>query len=326
MHTAMGAPRSLIRSAMFVLATTVGVTASAPAWSGWVPQKDVEMVISYAPGGGLDLFARKVIDIIREEKLVPVNITPSNRSGGSGAVGWGWVKANRSDSSETLTPINTASILTPLQVAGATGWKDLRPLANIMAEDYVVFVKADSPFKSFQDLVKAAREGGPQSVSFAVGGIGDTIAARVVGKAIGTEFNLVTFSGGGETTTALLGGNVDATISNPGEYLGQLSSGAIRALGTTRQERYAGELAAFPTLKELGFPNALVQNWRGIAGPKGMSDEAAAYWQEVFAKVIASAKMKEYIANNSASFSVYSGPTYVDYIQKQEDVFKGLIK
>lgn len=69
----------------------------------------------------------------------------------------------------------------------------------------------------------------------AVGGIGDTIAARVVAKASGAEFNLVTFSGG--EMTALLGGNVDATISNPGEYLGQIGSGAIRALATTRQPR-----------------------------------------------------------------------------------------
>jgi putative tricarboxylic transport membrane protein len=326
MQNAKGAARALFRLATLLMAFGTPVANSAYAQSGWTPQKDVQMIISYAPGGGLDLFARKVIDIIREEKLATVNITPDNKSGGSGAVGWGWVKANRNNSNDTLTPINTASILTPLQVKGATGWKDLRPLTNIMAEDYVVFVRRDSKFKTFQDLAKAAKQGGPQSISFAVGGIGDTVAVKVVGKAIGAEFNLVTFSGGGETTTALLGGNVDATISNPGEFLGQLQGGAVRALGTTRQERYTGELGAIPTLKELGFTNDLVQNWRGIAGPKGMSDEAAAYWEGVFAKVAESPKMKEYISNNSASFSVYSGKGYVDFIQVQEEVFKELIK
>lgn len=308
------------------LATGALLAATCPAMaqSPYVPKGDVQMIISYAPGGGLDLFARKVIDIIREDKLAPVIVKPENRSGGSGAVGWGWVKANRNNSNETLTPINTASILTPLQVSGATGWKDLRPLTNIMAEDYVIFVKGGSKFKTFADLLEAAKAS-PQAVSFAVGGIGDTIAARVVAKAIGVEFNLVTFSGGGETTTALLGGNVDATISNPGEYLGQLSSGAIRALATTRQARYEGELSTIPTLAELGHRNALVQNWRGFAGPKGMSDAAAKYWQDVFDKVIASEKMKNYLAENNATFEVHSAQGYVDYIASQEGVFKELM-
>lgn len=302
----------------------IGLPATVLGQSGYTPKGDVQMVISYAPGGGLDLFARKVIDIIREEKLAPVVIKPENRSGGSGAVGWGWVKANRSTSNETLTPINTASILTPLQVPGATGWKDLRPLTNIMAEDYVVLVRGDSKFKSFAELAAAAKASA-QAVSFAVGGIGDTIAARVVAKAIGAEFNLVTFSGGGETTTALLGGNVDATISNPGEYLGQIGSGAIRALATTRQARYEGELSAIPTLAELGHRNALVQNWRGFAGPKGMSDDAAKYWQAIFDKVIASDQMKKYIAENNAAFETHSAQGYLDYIAKQEVVFRELM-
>lgn len=324
----MSANRFSAHAAMRILAVSASIAITAVSTASaadWKPEKDVEMIISYAPGGGLDLFARKVIDIARSEKLAPVNINPENKSGGSGAVGWGWVKANRGDSNVTLTPINTASILTPLQVKGATGWKDLRPLANIMAEDYVIFVKGDSPFKTLDDLVKAATAS-PQAVSIAVGGIGDTIATKVVGKAIGAEFNLVTFSGGGETTNALLGGNVDATVSNPGEFLGQLTSGSIRALATTRQERYEGELSSIATMKELGHPNELVQNWRGIAGPKGMSDEAAAYWQAVFAKVSASPAMKEYIAKNSAAFEIHEGKDYSDYISKQEAVFKELMK
>lgn len=317
-----------LRSDFRCLAALVAMLAASMSSAGaadWKPSKDAEMIISYAPGGGLDLFARKVIDVIRQDKLATVNINPENKSGGSGAVGWGWVKANRGNSNETLTPINTASILTPLQVPGATGWKDLRPLTNIMAEDYVVFVKSDSKYKTFKEFAEAAKAS-PQAISIAVGGIGDTIATRVVGKAVGAEFNLVTFSGGGETTNALLGGNVDATISNPGEFLGQLTSGAIRALGTTRQERYQGELSNIPTLKEMGSPNELVQNWRGIAGPKGMSDEAAAYWQSVFTKVNGSPAMKQYLANNSAAFEIHDGKDYADYIAKQEVVFKELMK
>lgn len=94
--------RAFMRFVAVSASLTVATVSTASA-SEWKPEKDVEMIISYAPGGGLDLFARKVIDVVRVEKLAPVNINPENKSGGSGAVGWGWVKANRNDANETLT-------------------------------------------------------------------------------------------------------------------------------------------------------------------------------------------------------------------------------
>ncbi|RWQ39890.1 MAG: hypothetical protein E5Y88_19310 [Mesorhizobium sp.] len=91
MQNSTGAMRAIFCSAGLSLAIVAGLGGAVSAQSAYTPTNDVDMILSYAPGGGLDLFARKVIDIIREEKLAPITIKPENRSGGSGAVGWGWV-------------------------------------------------------------------------------------------------------------------------------------------------------------------------------------------------------------------------------------------
>lgn len=315
---------SLIRAS--ALALSLALPSMGAAAQDYAPARDVQFVIPWAPGGGADVFGRKVIEAVKAGGLAPVNLNPDNRPGGSSAVGIGYVVANATGSNDTLVVLNTAGVITPLTVAGAPGWAQLTPIANLMAEDYVIFVKADSPLASIEDLVAAATAA-PQAVSFAVGGVGDQLASRVVGKAIGAEFNLVSFSGGGETINALLGGNVDATISNPGEFLGQLESGAIRALATTRAERYAdASLAAVPTLAEKGIAHPVIQNWRGIAGPAGMAPEAVAYWQGVLAQAAASPVMAAFLTQSSASPLVLTGRDYADYIAAQEKVFAELLK
>ncbi|MDH2329012.1 tripartite tricarboxylate transporter substrate binding protein [Cereibacter sp. SYSU M97828] len=307
-------------------ATWLAVLPFGAMAQDYVPTNDINFVIPWAPGGGSDIFGRKVIEAVRAEGLARVNLNPDNRPGGSSAVGIGYVVANATGKDDTLTVLNTAGVITPLMVQGAPGWNELTPLANLMAEDYVVFVKADSPFQTLADLQTAATAA-PQAVSFAVGGVGDQLASRVVGQAIGAEFNLVSFSGGGETINALLGGNVDATISNPGEFLGQIESGAIRGIGTTRAERYEDDaLSDIPTLAELGIEHPVIQNWRGVAGPADMPEEAVAYWQGVLAKAAESAVMQDYITQSSASSLVLTGAEYSDYIAGQEAVFEELLK
>lgn len=314
---------SLIRVSALALSLAL---PSPGAAQDYKPARDVQFVIPWAPGGGADVFGRKVIEAIKADGLTDVNLNPDNRPGGSSAVGIGYVVANASGSDDTLVVLNTAGVITPLTVAGAPGWNELTPIANLMAEDYVIFVRADSPLRTMADLTAAATAA-PQAVSFAVGGVGDQLASRVVGKAIGADFNLVSFSGGGETINALLGGNVDATISNPGEFLGQIESGAIRALATTRGERYADPvLAEIPTLAEQGIEHPVIQNWRGIAGPKGMSPEAVAYWQDVLTQAAESNVMTEFLKQSSASPLVLTGSGYADYIGAQEKVFAELLK
>lgn len=295
------------------------------AHSRWLPTKDVELVIPFAPGGGADIFARLVAQIMREEKLVPVAVQPSNKPGGGSAVGLGYVAANRSSDPHTLVLLNNAALITPLKVKNAPGWRELRPLVNIMADDFLIIVRADSKWKTFADLAAEAKKLPPKSIAFAVGGTGDEMGTNMLGRMLGVKFNIISFSGGGETSNALLGGHVQATIGNPIEWLGQMDAKTVRAIGTLRESRFP-TLPDIPTLKELGFAPPPFQNFRGIAAPKGVPDEVADYWQDVLIRVAASDRMKKYLADNAATYRVVAAQDYLRFIGQQEAIYQEILK
>ena len=120
----------------------------------------------------------------------------------------------------------------------------------------------------------------------------------------------VQFNSGGEALTALLGGHVDASIGNPLEFMSNLKSGNIRAIGVFRQTRFEG-LPDVPTLKELGITAPDFQMWRGIAVPKGAPDGAVKYWEGVMKKVAASAEFNQYLKENVASPAPIAGGSIV---------------
>ena len=291
------------------------------SFAAWAPSNDIELVIPYAPGGGADVFARVVGKIIAEEKLCPVNLTPLNKPGGGSAVGIGYVASNRAANPETLVVINNATVLTPLKVANAPGWRELRPLANFFAEDYLLFVKGDAPWNSLKDMIDDAKAKHNGAITLSSGGSSDELAARILARAGGIKFTLANFSGGGEALNAVLGGHVQATIGTAIEFLGQVKAGAIKALATLGQARYS-QLPDVPTTKESGLATVRFEAFRGIGGPKGMPDEAAAYWIGVLEKVAASAQMKAYVEQNGAREFVLSGDPYTKYLTEQEKVFR----
>ena len=129
----------ILVAALQAAGALLAVTGAAQA--GWAPTHKVEFVIPFGPGGGADILARTLIRAIEEEKLVPVPIVPVNRGGGGTAVGVSYVKASYDGDPNVLVLINPQTQLTPMQVAGAAGWRDLTPLTNIMVDDYTFVTK-----------------------------------------------------------------------------------------------------------------------------------------------------------------------------------------
>ena len=139
----------------FAFAAVVAVSGAKAA--DWKPTSDVEFVIPYGLGGGADLLARVIIKIMTEEKLVPVNVTAVNKPGGGASVGVAYVLTTKNANPNTLVLFNPQTQITPLTVKDARGWRDLTPVANLMLDDYLLFVGKDSPYKTAADLVKDAK-------------------------------------------------------------------------------------------------------------------------------------------------------------------------
>lgn len=290
----------------------------------WRPTRDVEFVIPFGVGGGADLMARVIQKIITDERMVPVAVNPVNRPGGGGAVGIAYVAASRRTDPHTLVLINGTTQITPIMVPNVRTLSEVRPIANVMLDDFLLFVRADSPHQTAAAFAAAARSAPPRSVNFSTGGTTDQMAITVFGRAIGAELNMVNFNSGGEALTALLGGHVQASIGNPLEFTGHLNSGAVRAIGVFRDTRFT-DLPNVPTMKEQGINAENFQMWRGVAVPRQVPDAAAEYWTGIMQRVVATEAWKKYLRDNVASEATMVGADFINFLSAQERLYRGLL-
>lgn len=259
-----------------------------PAMTGGAadyPARPIEIVVPYAPGGGTDIMVRQIVKVIEEQKLVPVAVTVANRTGGSGVVGKSYA-VNRPADGYTLVAVDAGNWQQELQ--GNATWnyrKDFTYLARLVTDVNLLVVRKESPYNTFQEFLAAAKakgKGGPSIGGTNVGQV-DHIATINLNRATKLDFTYVPFKSGGEVTTNLLGGHVDAAWANPNECIGQLEAGQVRALAVADEERLKS-LSKIPTMKELGV--AVISNqWRALGGPGNLPKPVVDYWTAVLDKV-----------------------------------------
>ncbi|MGH6816069.1 MAG: Bug family tripartite tricarboxylate transporter substrate binding protein [Hyphomicrobiaceae bacterium] len=307
-------------------AAIVGAVLLQPqsASAQFKPTREVEFIIPYGLGGGADLLARTILKIAMEEKIVPTPIVAVNKPGGGSAAGVGHVVATKAGDAHTLVLINPQTQITPLRVADAKGWRDLTPVYNFMLDDYLLFVRAASPYKNAAELVKDAKTKPPRTISVGSAGTADDMAAAVFQSAAGVQLNIVRFNSGGEVLTALLGGHVDLGAGNPLEFMGQLQSKTVRALGVFRATRF-DTMSNVATMKEQGIDVAPFQMWRGVALPPGVPADAVAYWQDVLKKVADSKAFKDYIQSNVAVLHPLPAAEFRKFLETQEALYKDML-
>jgi putative tricarboxylic transport membrane protein len=306
-----------------IMAVT-GLSSDGFAQGAFKPTKEVEFVVPFGVGGGADLMARVIQKIIVDEKLVPVPVTIVNKPGGGGAAGIGYVSASRKADPHTIILVNGTTQITPILNPTAKTLTEVKPVMNLMLDDFVLFVRADAPWKNTADFIKDAKTKPAKSIAFSTGGTTDVMAITVLSKATGVEFNIVNFNSGGEALTALLGGHVQASLGNPLEFMSNLQGNKVRAIGVVRDTRFEG-LKDVPTMKEQGIKTPNFQMWRGIAVPKDAPAEAAAYWEGVMKKVAASPVLAKYYKDNVAAAAPIPGKAFDTFLANQEKLYRDLL-
>lgn len=301
------------------------IGAQCAAANAWQPTRDVEFVVPFGVGGGADLLARTLVKIIQENRLVPVNIAVVNKPGGGTSVGVSYVAATKGKDPNTIVLINPQTELTPLTVPDSLGWRALRPVSNLMLDDYLILAAKASPYGSIADVVKAAAQAGDRAISIGSAGTADDLAIALLESATKTRFNVVRFNGGGQILSALLGGHIDLGAGNPLEFLGQIKSGDIKALAVLRDDRFP-QLPDVPTLVEQKFRTQPFQMWRGIAAPKGVPDDAVEYWDGVFRKVVETADFKKYLELNAATSAYMDNKDFPKFLDAQEKLYSQMLE
>ena len=260
------------------------------------PSKPIELVSPTGAGGGSDLVARMVAEIVARDKLLPQQIVVVNKPGGGGAVGVSYAAGKRGDPYMVL--LATTTLLTvPVRTGLDVGLDKFQPLGMIGVDLNSLAVREDSPYRTVKDFVAAARAN-PKTINIAItfpGGSAHGLMYRLE-KLSGARFNTVSFKSGTDAVTAVLGGHVHATAENLGEVMPHVETKKLRLLGVPAAKRVAG-LPDIPTLKEQGY-DVQAGALRGFVAPAGIPRDAAVVLEEMFAKVHKSAAWRDYMARN----------------------------
>ena len=282
------------------------------------PQRTIEVVVPYAPGGGTDNLMRMITGIIDENKWSPVPMNVQNRAGGSGAVGFNYLINKKGDP-------HVIAGATPMIVSGKIegrlpgNHRDAMTILMIVAIDELMLsVRAESPFKTIDDFVKAARE---KPGGLTVGGTAtfteDHIFTYLFEQAAKIKVKYVPFNSGGEVTAALMGGHIDAAVENPNEIVAQVEAKKAKNLAVAARKRLT-DAPDLPTFAEKGM-EFYWEQMRGVVGTGGMPADAVAWWVSTLKKVTDTRKWQEnYIKRNlltPVEWAGEEGAAYLDSLR-----------
>jgi putative tricarboxylic transport membrane protein len=238
------------------------------------PTKALDMTVAFGAGGGVDIMSRTISKLLTENDLYPSEISVTNREGGSGSKGYGYV-FSREGSAYDMTATSGSFISTPIQASTPWHATEFTPVALLGTDEVVVWVNADSPWKTLDDLIQASK-----STPVTVGGTGmttiDFIAFKQFADTAGVEFKYVAHDSGPEAANSLLSGSINVLSHSASSLYGLYESGDIRPLAIGGVERL-DQLPDTPTFEELGYEITINQP-RGLVMPPGVPDEVVAYW------------------------------------------------
>src|SRR5512145_89354 len=310
------------------LVAVLAALAAGAAHAQGYPSKPITFIIPFAAGGDSDLSGRNVA-AHAAKYLNNTPIIALNRTGASGAIGAMAVRNAAPDGYTLLVArIATHAILPALESKLQYRWNEFTMLSLIELNPYICFVRGDAPFRNADELVNEIRKR-PGKLNFATAGVGTsqnmaaqyfmTLGGLSKDHAVGIHYK-----GGGEVTSAVLGGQVQFACNNAPTVIGQVKAGALRPLFVTPTR--LPELPDAPSGTEAGFPDMnTIVGWTALMGPPGLPKEVVDKWTEVFARL---AKDAEWQLGNSrigGIAAIRSPAESEQFVREQYELYDKLI-
>ncbi|WAP70088.1 Bug family tripartite tricarboxylate transporter substrate binding protein [Jiella pelagia] len=313
--------RTLLKLAL--AAVIVGTPAAAVA-EDWEPTRPIDFVIMAGPGGGADQIARFIQSVAEKQDMTNRPLVPNNKGGGSGAEALLHVGKAR-DADHTLLVTLNSFFTTPLrQEKLGIDTETFTPIAMMGVDPFVLWVHKDEGITDFESFVEKVKTADGQWVMGGTGkGQEDSIVIAYLSDAFGLKIKYIPYDGGGAVAKDLAGRQVMATVNNPAEAKGFYDSGDFVPLLAFSDER----LPAYPdvpTMKEKGHDFSYY-NQRAVVGAPGMSDEAAAYYRDLFSKIYETAEWQGYLKSESLSPLWMNAEEQRAYWAKQVENHKKLL-
>jgi len=281
-----------MRIALRLLAAmALAVPALSFATGAWPGSRPVRLIVPASAGGSLDTLARPLAQAMSD--LSGGRFIVENVGGAAGMIGANNVAKAAPDGytflfgaiHHVILPIAYPKM--PYDTA-----KDLAPIGLIANVPNVVLVRSDSPFKTLEDLVRAGKTS-EQGLNYGTGGKGGLhhLSTEHFKLLTGAKMQAVHYRGSAPAITDLLGGQIDLMFETMPMALGQIRSGALRALAVTSAAR-SPALPSTPTLAEAGVPDLAVTTWYGIFGPAKLPPEIAERMRGLIVQALATDKIK----------------------------------
>jgi putative tricarboxylic transport membrane protein len=285
-------------------------------------EETLDWTIAFGPGGGSDIMARTIVEILRKYNFYPGDIAPENRAGGSGAVGWGYFYG-QSGNGYAISTTSGSFVTTPLQADTPWQPEDFTPVALLATDDLVLVVNSSSDIENIDDFIASAKAN-PMNI----GGTGtvnvDFIVPTLFAQKAGFEFDYVSFNSMADQTTALLSNALDSMVGNPGEIMGLIEYGDLRPLVFSGQIT-PSVLHGVPTMGEVGFDI-------GVSMPRGMilapdaPVEAQEWWINTMKKVVETPEWASYIAKNTLTPTVIYGEDFRTFLVNTKNGFQEVLR
>ncbi len=309
--------RVLVAAGLCLAAVSGAFAQKAPAK---YPTKPMDFVAPAGAGGGWDTTIRMVAKALQDEKLVPVAMPVTNRTGGGGGVQLAFMQSKKK-ADDMITVYSPPLIFIKLNGTSKFGYKDTTPLARLIADYGAFYVSKNSKYKNLVDVLEALKKD-PTSVK--VGGTSaagsmDHIVFLNVAKAYGVKdlkkIQYIAFQDN-SGSTQLMGGFIDVFSADIASLRGLVESGDLKVLAITAPNRVGtGLVATYPTCVEQGV-NAVFENWRGLFGNPGMPEYAVKYWRETLAKLVKTPTWAKMIEQNAWTPAYMDAPEFSAFLEK----------
>ena len=318
----------ILRRSVLLGALAAGAASPTPAFAQSTSPilNQLRIIAPAAPGGGWDQTARVMQIALQQAGLVrtaPVENIP----GAAGTIGLArFIGAERGNGEAVLVSglIMLGGIVTnesPVSLGDAT------PLARLTGEYEAIVVPAASPYQSLQELLTAFKER-PEAISWGGGSAGgsDQILAGLIAEAVGVSparVNYIAFSGGGESLSAIVGGQVTAGINGLAELAAQIEAGSVRALAISSGERLPG--LAVPTLREQGV-EVEFENWRSVMAPPGLDREDRERLEQTIRAMVQSAPWRAALERYRWIDRYLAGDAFARYVDAEEARVRAILR
>jgi putative tricarboxylic transport membrane protein len=321
------------QTALGAIAALCAVGISVPANAAWEPVRPVEFIVPAGTGGGADQMARTIQGIVTKHNLMKQPMVVINKSGGAGGEGFLDVKASRGNPHKLVITLSNL-FTTPLATGIPFNWKDLTPVAMMALDEFILWVPADTPYKTAPEYIAAVKA---EPGKFKMGGTGskqeDQIITVALEKATGKKMTYIPYKGGGAVAVQLVGEHVDSTVNNPIEAVAHWRAGKLRPLCVFDSKKldYNEKIYndqdwnSIPTCKSEGL-NVEYLMLRGYFMPPGVSKDAVAYYVDLFKKVRETPEWKKLMSDGAFNQTFMTGDQYAKWVADAEKLHEGLMK